>query len=89
MKVLEKPYTIKEIKKKMNQNGYISGNIAVPLRDIIHTDYEGFLDILGMKLVGSICLGDISYSVAGHTDDNQVIIRVTGDALTLPDFEEN
>lgn len=82
--IIERPYDSQDIRERMDANGYVEGNVAVPLSDIIDNDLEGFLDLLAEKLVDSVCLMDISYRAVGildpGSDDASVIISVRGDA---------
>lgn len=85
MKVMKEPYKPEELEKLADENGYVEGNVIVPLSDIIDNDLEGFLDLLGEKLVANECLMDISYKAVGVTeeqnnDDRGIIIWVRGDA---------
>ena len=86
MKVLEKPYTIQEMKE------YMTGCVAVALSDIIDNDLEQFLDLIAEKLVANDCLMDINYKAIGITDvdsgNANIIIEVTGDVSNILDMEE-
>lgn len=78
-KTMDRPYTNEELKKLVDENGYVEGNVIVPLSDIISNDFEGFLDLLGEKLVENDCLMDISYKPVGVIADQGIIIWVRGD----------
>lgn len=80
MEVMKIPYTAEELKEKADENGYVEGNVIVPFSNIIDRDLEGFLDLLGEKLVANECLMDISYKAIEVTEDQNVIIWVRGDA---------
>lgn len=92
MKVLEKPYTIQEMKEKKNEDGYVTGCVAVALSDIIDNDLEQFLDLIAEKLVANDCLMDINYKAIGIIDvdsgNANIIIEVTGDVSNILDMEE-
>lgn len=79
MKVMKEPYKPEELKKLADENGYVEGNVVVPLSNIIDNDLEGFLDLLGEKLVENDCLMDISYKPVGVIVDQGIIIWVRGD----------
>ncbi len=79
MSHLLRPYTNEEIQLNLDHGGYISGEVAVRLNDIIHTDLEGFLDLISEKLVGSSLLADISYEVSGVSESGDIVVKVTGD----------
>ncbi len=87
IKILEKPYTRQEMKELCDSDGFITGNVAVPLSDIIGNDFEGFLDLLDIKLVDNECLMSISYKAVGITDiesgNADIIIEVTGDVSEI------
>lgn len=94
LSTLEKPYTEEEIRKLRDEDGYIEGCVAVPLSDIINSNFEEFLDLVALKLVDSDLLMDINYTAVGisNTDagDANIIIKVSGDTseLFLDDEEE-
>lgn len=85
--ILEEPYTLQEMKGKMDGDGYVTGKVAVPFSDIIDSDFEGFLDMLARKLAGSECLMDINYkpvcmenTESGNAD---IIIEVSGNVSEI------
>lgn len=85
--VLTRPYTQDEIKAHMNENCYVTGNVAVPLSEIIDNDFEAFLDLLAIKLVDDDCLMDISYKAVGiqnvESGNADIIIEVSGDVSEI------
>jgi len=76
--ILEKPLSIREIKKRTN-NGktYLTGKVALDLSEI-YDGHESFLNALSIKLVGDELLMDITYSVIGGTG-HVVFFEVSGD----------
>lgn len=92
LSTLEKPYTESEIRKLRDEDGYIEGCVAVPLSDIINSNFEEFLDLLALKLVGSDLLMAINYNAVGVSDtdggDANIIIKVLGDTSELFDDDE-
>lgn len=76
--IVEHPYTPKEIRSSMKEDGLISGVVKVKLRDIINNDFEGFLDILSENLIGNPCLMGVDYKIVGYEDDSLLHIKVTG-----------
>lgn len=92
LSTLEKPYTEEEIRKLRDKDGYIEGCVAVPLSDIINSDFEEFLDLLALKLVDNVLLMDINYTAVGISDtdagDANIIIKVSGDTSELFDDDE-
>lgn len=83
MSHLLRPYTSEEIRLNLDKDGYISGEVAVELNDIINADLEGFLDLISERLIGPSVLADISYEVSGVNGTGQVVIKVTGDPSYL------
>ena len=87
---MDKPYSEEELISLANNNGYITGIIAVPLSNIIDCDFESFLDVLAMKLVNNECLMDISYKAVGISDvesgDTNILIEVSGDVSEIISF---
>ena len=88
MEYLTKPMTVEEMKKNMNNDCFIKGNVAINLSDAIDNDLEGFLDILSENLTGSPLLMDISYKVVGCEDGDMLIIEVIGDVSNILDSED-
>lgn len=83
MNILQAPYSQQEIEKIADANGYVSGCVAVPLSEIINSDFEEFLDMLAVKLVDNECLMDIRYKAVGientDSEDANIIMKVSGD----------
>ena len=87
---MQKPYTVEQMKEHQDENGYIKGNVAIPLSDIINYDLEGFLDLLALKLVDNECLMNINYKAVGidDVDSGNIIIEVSGDVSEILMDEE-
>lgn len=83
MSHLLRSYTTDEVRSNLDAEGYVSGEVAVELNEIINSDLEGFLDLISDKLVGSVLLSDISYEASGVSGTGQLVIRVTGDPSDL------
>ena len=82
--------TRKQINNQMREgreSGRIHGFVRVHLSDVIDNDLEGFLDILSEKLTGSLLLMDINYNI-DHTEDDDLILYVTGDASEIIEIED-
>lgn len=87
MKVLEKPLTLPEIKKKTkNGKEYITGVVSVDIGVMTANDYESFLDELAMNLTNSDLLMDISYEVVGGKGSS-VYLKVSGDVSQVLEQE--
>lgn len=73
------------ISANTDENGYIEGTIKLNLSNIIHSDFEQFLDTLSEALVKNDLLMDISYEVIGlcPEEKNTFYILVRGDATTV------
>lgn len=78
--------SIEDIKKNKTENNIITGNVSIPLTDIIHGDIETFLDALSNALTGTTLLMDISYVPIEVSDDN-IIFQVSGDVSMILDEE--
>jgi hypothetical protein len=77
-KIQNKPLTKAQLKEWADPSGWVDDIVVkVDLSEIIESDLEGFLDLLG-ELVGSPLMQDISYHVVGH-DDDTLHIEVHGD----------
>lgn len=86
-KVIEKPFSIKKI-RKLTKNGerFLEGVVSVDLSEVVDADLEGFLNILSERLTGSVLLENFSYLAVGAAE-NTLHIRVCGDArLTLAEL---
>lgn len=83
MEVLYKALTIKQIKKRMDEDNYIEGIVAVDLSEIIDNDYDGFIDLISEKLVGDVFLMDVEYSAVGCDGNDTIFIKVSGDASNI------
>lgn len=78
--VLQQPLIRTEIIRGSNRDGYISGVIAVELSDLIDGNHENLMDLFSEKLIGSVCLSDITFRIVGCSSCNEVLIEVTGHA---------
>lgn len=87
--VMQKPYTMEQMKEAFRgeNDGYITGVVAVDLSDIIDTDLEGFLDLISYKMTDTDLLMDITYNVVGNEED-MLFIKVRGDVSNIVDSEE-
>jgi hypothetical protein len=78
--VLDKPLSVKEIIEKKGDDNYLTGVVAIATEDVIGEDFEGFLDIISIALVGDDLLMDIGYIIKGVSEDGVTLyIEVTGD----------
>jgi hypothetical protein len=75
---LEKPLTARQIRKGLDEEGYITGVVEIDLEEILSLDADGWLDLLSKKLVGDDLLMDISYRVVGHRRPSGIHIEVIG-----------
>ncbi len=74
-----------------DENNFVEGYIQIHISDMIDNDYEGFLDFISEKLVGSDLLMDVNYEVVAQAKKifpNELILKVTGDASTIVESEE-
>lgn len=86
MEIMKRPYTIEEMKEKQDEDGFVTGCVAVPLTDVIDYDLEGFLDLLAIKLVDNETLMDIRYELVG-TESSDLLIKVTGNVSEILELE--
>ena len=87
--VLNKPLTIKEILKMVNENNSVTGLILIDLSDAINNDFEEFLDIIAAKFVGDTTLMDINYKAVGVTPNGEIILHVSGDVSMILDLADD
>lgn len=87
MKLLKKPLSTDEIRKHMDQDGYVSGIVEIELNDILDKNLDEFFDLLAIRLTDNELLMNISYDIVGHLE-NTLYIKVTGDASEIISFED-
>lgn len=88
MMILEKPYTIEEIKSNM-VDGRITGDILIDKKLLVNMGFESTLTVLSECLTGSPLLTDIKYKRVGSYYNND-IVRVSGNPRKiLNDVEKN
>ena len=83
--ILISPMTEKELKDNMNKSGRISTKIIIDFSDLLNNDVEWLNDEVSKRitdLVGGLV--DITYSVAGRTTTNQIILKIDAEI----DFED-
>lgn len=85
--ILTRPYTIEEIKANL-VDGRITGDVLVPVNEMVNLDLENILDRLSELLTGSPLLMGIDYRLIGSYDDCQ-ILRVSGDPSEILRTEDN
>ena len=75
----------------MEMDGTVEGYITVDLSEAVDNDLEGLLDIISNRLVGHGLLQDISYEVAGASEEGELILKVSGlvDENDINDFLED
>ena len=75
--VLTAPMTEKELKETVSKTNRISAKILVDFNSLVSNDMEWLNDEASERITNSVGgLVDISYTVAGRTPDNDVIIKV-------------
>ncbi len=77
--------TIDEIIAASDDKGFITGNVTIPLIDIVYLDLDGFFDRLTELLVDDFRLCEIDFDVIGTADNDCVVLRVTGNASAIID----
>jgi hypothetical protein len=76
---------IDEIIAASNRNGFITGEVVIPLIDIVHLDLDSFYDRLAELLVDDIRLCEIEFDVIGTADNDCIVLRVSGDTSSIID----
>ncbi|MDF2884828.1 MAG: hypothetical protein K0R54_5398 [Clostridiaceae bacterium] len=88
MIILEKPYTIKELIDKKNENGYVEGVVKVKLSELVEGSYDDYLDTISEKLTGSSLLREIQDRIVGADEkDNAVLLSVKGDVTAILEMD--
>ena len=75
--VLDKPLSLAAIKRQFKKDGKVEGIVRIGLSEM-HCDFEGFLDLLSEKLIGSDLLQETDYLLVGASD-GEALIEVWGD----------
>jgi hypothetical protein len=76
---------IDEIIAASNRNGFITGEVVIPLIDIVHLDLDSFYDRLAELLVDDNRLCEIEFDVIGTADNDCIVLRVSGDTSSIID----
>lgn len=88
VEVLREAMDREQIEKVMDENKYVTVVIPVGLKDIIHLDPDGFLDLLSEKITADWLLMDISFHAVGVEDDGHtLLLEVTGDVSQCYEWE--
>lgn len=88
VEVLREAMDREQIEKVMDENKYVTVVIPVGLKDIIHRDPDGFLDLLSEKITADWLLMDISFRAVGVEDDGHtLLLEVTGDVSECYEWE--
>lgn len=77
--------SVDEIIAATDSNGIVSGEVVIPLIDIVFLDLDSFYDRLADLLVGDRRLNEIDFDVIGTEDNDCVVLRVTGNATDVID----
>ncbi|MGF7535455.1 hypothetical protein AAGG74_17525 [Bacillus mexicanus] len=83
MEIISAPLTIKEIKKRADENNFIGGVVIVKASEMYNHTYEDFLDTLSKRLTNKTTLRDIEWEIVGHNDGGSVLIEVSGDVTGI------
>jgi hypothetical protein len=70
---------IEDIRRNLDNDGYLTGTVYVGLDEIVSSDLETFLDGLSDRLIGGVLLTDISYRAIGVEPDGMIALEVRGD----------
>lgn len=87
LNVLKQPLKVEEMKRMMEQKGYIEAIVPVELNELLNGDLESFLDLISELATGSVCLMNIDYEMIQVINPYTVAIKVTGDASSVLDWE--
>ncbi len=81
LKLERAPATEDQLYEAVANQQYVTGVVEVEPSELVDVDYEGFLDLLGQRLVGSDLLMDITYEAIGWNPEKKAVrYQVTGDA---------
>jgi len=83
--ILIEPMNQKELADNVRKDGSVQAKVLVSFESILANNIDDLNDDVSEKITGSISgLTDISYSVAGRTTNNELILKVTG----VPELED-
>lgn len=77
--VLDQPLSSQELRQRQDGNGYLSAVVRISLSQVIHSDFEAFLDALSEALTGTGMLMDIHYELVGCELTGDLLFKVSGD----------
>jgi len=75
---MNKPYSKKELKRRMEEDGHVEGTVEVEVKELLELDLHEFLIHLGCLVAGEYCLHDITYEVVGFRPGNVLTFHVHG-----------
>lgn len=80
--VITKKLSREEI-EKMEKDGYITVNVAIPFDDIVEGDIDSLNNYISELLFESYMFYDISYQPIAVNDNGDIIIKVTGNITQI------
>lgn len=80
--VLTTPLTPYEIGRRTSESGHLTGLVLADIDDLTE-GVDALNDFLSLKMIGTTNLIDIDYKPKAVTDDEKIVIEVTG-ALDSP-----
>ncbi len=77
--VLDQPLSREQVSQQLDRSGFVTGIVGIPLYQVIHKDFEAFLDVLSEALTRTDVLRDVHYQLVGCQPPDALLFRVTGD----------
>ncbi len=86
--VLDQPLSSQELRQQQDRHGYVSAVVRISLSQVIHGDFEAFLDALSEALIDTGMLMDIHYELVGCELPDALLLKVSGDVTLYWDDSE-
>lgn len=75
---MRRPYSMRFLNKQP-VGARVTGVVKLTLNEVLDAGFEGFLDLISTRLIGSELLSDSSYKAVGTTRSGDLLIEVSGD----------
>ena len=87
LNVLKQPLKVEEMKRMMDDRCYLEAVVPVPIDELIHGNFEEFLDYLSELVTGTQALMNIRYEAVHLIDPYTLAFKVGGDISMILDWE--
>jgi len=85
---LKEPLTLEQMRELSDKDGYIEAVVVTSFTDLIEGDRDSLLDNLSMRLTNSPMLMNMDYSIVGYLDEENLLMKVSGDVSEIVEKDE-